>query len=266
MPIETTVGVHASACVGHAKASDYRPIVPDHGFSEQPGESTSITIQFGKPTPNDHLKTIVPQNPRQLAEELFKQLVSMTAAERTAHLDVHCHDSQVREEVEKLLAYDDVEGGGLTQDSPVRPMDVLNSSSTGRGNLDHPSSASDAIDHGRFLPGTVLSERYRIVGLLGRGGMGEVFRADDLELGQSVALKFLPKRLVEDTRSLERFRGEVRLARQISHPNVCRVYDIGHVDDNWFLSMEYVDGILGAGRSFDVFRNRRYGPVENHGI
>ena len=72
--------------------------------------------------------------------------------------------------------------------------------------------------------------------------MGEVYRADDLELGQSVALKFLPERLASDPAALERFRGEVRLARQVSHPNVCRVYDLGQVAGQYFLSMEYVDG------------------------
>ena len=96
--------------------------------------------------------------------------------------------------------------------------------------------------HGRFEPGTRLGTRYRIVGLLGRGGMGEVYRADDLELGQSVALKFLTERVAGDPIALERFRGEVRNARKIAHPNVCRMYDIGEVDGHVFLSMEYIDG------------------------
>lgn len=96
--------------------------------------------------------------------------------------------------------------------------------------------------HGRFLPGAHLGERYRIVGLLGRGGMGEVYRADDLELGQSVALKLLPEKLAADPTALGRLRSEVRTARQIAHPNVCRVYDIGQADGHVFLSMEYVDG------------------------
>ena len=102
---------------------------------------------------------------------------------------------------------------------------------------------SDSISHGRFAPGALFDERYRIVGLLGRGGMGEVYRADDLTLGQPVALKFLPEdRGQERGGQGARFRHEVRMARQVSHPNVCRVYDVGEYEGHTFLSMEYVDG------------------------
>src|SRR5579883_3183065 len=104
------------------------------------------------------------------------------------------------------------------------------------------SSASSVVEEGRFAPGTLLGGRYRILGLLGRGGMGEVYRATDLMLGQAVALKFLPEEAARDQRFLERFQGEVRIARQVSHPNVCRVYDIGEYAGMPFLSMEYVDG------------------------
>ena len=103
-------------------------------------------------------------------------------------------------------------------------------------------SSSDSINHGRFAPGAILSERYRIIGLLGRGGMGEVYRADDLRLGQPVALKFLPGDLQRDPARLAQFHNEVRIARQVSHPNVCRVYDIGEVAGLLYLSMEYVGG------------------------
>jgi serine/threonine protein kinase len=103
-------------------------------------------------------------------------------------------------------------------------------------------SSSEAIDHGRFPPGTLLGGRYRIVGRLGRGGMGEVYRADDLKLAQPVALKFLPPELDRDPSRLMQLHNEVRMARQVSHPNVCRVYDIDEVDGHTFLSMEYVDG------------------------
>jgi serine/threonine protein kinase len=98
------------------------------------------------------------------------------------------------------------------------------------------------LSEGRFLPGRLLASRYRIIALLGRGGMGEVYRADDLTLGQAVALKFLPDAATHDEALLERFRNEVRIARRVSHPNVCRVYDVGEVDGQTFFTMEYIDG------------------------
>jgi serine/threonine-protein kinase len=94
----------------------------------------------------------------------------------------------------------------------------------------------------RFIPGTLLAGRYRIVNLVGRGGMGEVYRADDLRLGEAVALKFLAQRLAEDAVRLERLFNEVRTARKVSHPYVCRVHDIDEAEGQHFISMEYVDG------------------------
>jgi serine/threonine-protein kinase len=108
-----------------------------------------------------------------------------------------------------------------------------------------PASGSRRADDGRearFLPGTLLHERYRIVGVLGRGGMGEVYRADDLKIGQTVALKFLPESLARDAEALKRFTAEVRIGRQVSHPNVCRLYDLIEIDGHPCLTMEYVDG------------------------
>jgi serine/threonine-protein kinase len=99
-----------------------------------------------------------------------------------------------------------------------------------------------AATQGRFAPGELVLERYRIVGRVGGGGMGEVYRADDLKLDQPVALKFLPVAVLQDPERLERLFGEVRVARQVSHPAVCRVYDIGEHQGEHFLSMEYVDG------------------------
>lgn len=90
--------------------------------------------------------------------------------------------------------------------------------------------------------GTVLGGRFRIAGLLGRGGMGEVYRARDLVLDEDIALKFLPTSLAHDERFMDRFVQEVRIARQVTHPNVCRVHDIGEVDGRTYLSMEYIDG------------------------
>ncbi len=101
-----------------------------------------------------------------------------------------------------------------------------------------------------YTAGTLLAQRYRIVGLLGKGGMGEVYRADDLTLGQPVALKFIPRELGNDAARLAHFLDEVRAARQVSHANVCRVYDVSDTQDptggpgalRRFLTMEYVDG------------------------
>ena len=118
---------------------------------------------------------------------------------------------------------------------------VLPSSALPTVNL--PPTPSLAASTGtRFVPGAVLAARYRIVGLLGKGGMGEVYRADDLKLGQPVALKFLPPGFNADPERLNRFLNEVRIARQVSHTNVCRIYDAGEADGQHFLSMEYVDG------------------------
>jgi len=80
-----------------------------------------------------------------------------------------------------------------------------------------------------LAPGSVIAGRFRIIERQGRGAMGDVYRADDLKLGQRVALKFLPANLSKDPRALARFHAEVRHARQVSHPNVCRVYDIGEI-------------------------------------
>jgi Protein kinase domain len=107
---------------------------------------------------------------------------------------------------------------------------------------DTPLTPAPRGAHERFAPGAIIAGRYRIIALLGRGGMGEVYRADDIRLDQQVALKFLPARLESDPESLDRFLAEVRLGRQVSHPNVCRLYDVGDHEGHHFLTMEYVDG------------------------
>jgi eukaryotic-like serine/threonine-protein kinase len=102
--------------------------------------------------------------------------------------------------------------------------------------------SNPSLDAGRFVPGTILAGRFRIVDLLGRGGMGEVYRAEDLKLGQIVALKFIPESLEHEAPRLQRLLDEVRLALRVTHHNVCRVHDVGEVDGRHFISMEYVDG------------------------
>lgn len=111
---------------------------------------------------------------------------------------------------------------------------------TGAYRPDPPSPPTAPAE--RFAPGVLLASRYRIVAPLGKGGMGEVYRADDLLLAQPVALKFLPEHIAHDPDRLARFRKEVAAARKVSHPNVCRVYDIVEYDGQSFLTMEFVDG------------------------
>jgi serine/threonine-protein kinase len=102
--------------------------------------------------------------------------------------------------------------------------------------------ASTGTETPRFSAGQVVAGRFRIVAPLGRGGMGEVFRADDLRLAQTVALKFLSPNLAANDRAVERLVSEVRIGRQVSHPNVCRLYDLVEADDMRFVSMEFIDG------------------------
>ncbi len=105
-----------------------------------------------------------------------------------------------------------------------------------------PPSRQRRLEETRFTPGTLIAHRYRIVSLLGEGGMGEVYRADDIRLGQRVALKYLPPALEQNPDALERLYAEVRIGRQVSHPNVCRLYDLVELDGHHFIAMEYVDG------------------------
>jgi serine/threonine-protein kinase len=111
---------------------------------------------------------------------------------------------------------------------------------TVRVSADHTPRAP--LNLAQFGPGTLIAGRYRIASMLGSGGMGEVYRADDIKLGQVVALKFLPAALARDPVLLGRLHDEVRLGRQVSHPNVCRIYDIGEFGHAHFVAMEYVDG------------------------
>ncbi|MEM6796512.1 MAG: serine/threonine-protein kinase, partial [Acidobacteriota bacterium] len=152
---------------------------------------------------------------------IFLEACGLRPEERAAFLDSKCPDPEVRAEVEALLEHH--------QDDPEEERDIerLRQGLTG---AEEPAGDED-------LPaGSLVADRYRIVGRLGSGGMGQVYRADDLMLKETVALKFL-----RPTSSVD-WLDEVRLARQVTHPNVCRVFDAREVEGKAFISMEYVDG------------------------
>ncbi|HEU4597513.1 MAG TPA: serine/threonine-protein kinase [Pyrinomonadaceae bacterium] len=186
-------------------------------------------------------------------DELFEAALQMEARERERFLRAACAgDDRLRLEVEEMLRYDEKAAEFI--ETPVfqlaarlmtadeGPAARVAGGGGGEGRSAQFSSSSGSIDDARFVAGDVLAERYRVVGLLGRGGMGEVYRADDLKLKQPVALKFLAGRLDGDAAALARFYQEVSVARQVSHRHVCRVYDVGEAAGQHFLSMEYVRG------------------------
>jgi eukaryotic-like serine/threonine-protein kinase len=138
-----------------------------------------------------------------------------------------------------------------------------------------------APPHGAFQPGELVLGRFLIGPLLGRGGMGEVFQAEDLELREAVALKTVRSDFASNPRVLERFRREIQLARKISHRNVCRVFDVfwhrGPTGAVMFLSMEFLPGEtlsdrigqkerLGASEAFPIVEQLAAGLGAAHAV
>jgi serine/threonine-protein kinase len=206
-------------------------------------------------------------------QSVLERALQLRADAREAWLDRACSDDPVlRADVARILAADAEAGGVLEtisgavleqfieearqqttltqQRQPERPVDLerivrdLLGQRKRDGIADRaPGGVAASWDAaGRLLPGAMIGGRYRLTGMLGRGGMGEVYRSDDLKLGQCVALKFLPTTSEKEAAHLDRLLNEVKLARQVTHPNVCRVYDVGEAEGRHFISMEYVDG------------------------
>jgi eukaryotic-like serine/threonine-protein kinase len=147
----------------------------------------------------------------QRAKDLFLEALDRPKGDRAAFLAVACEgEPDLLREVESLLAFHEESG-------PVES---------------EPEAAS-------FAPGEMFAGRYRMVTRIGRGGMGDVWRADDMVLNTPVALKLIA---AEGPVGRDRFLNEVRLARQITHPAVCRVFDVGESGAWIFYSMEFVSG------------------------
>src|ERR1700690_532852 len=140
---------------------------------------------------------------------LFEAALEKPPAERTVFLAAATQESAVRAEVLRLLTHH-VESGGLLSRAAV----PARSSS----HLPKPSQS--------FLPNDLVADRFRIIRFVARGGMGEVYEAEGMELHERVALKSVRSELLEDGKALDRFKREVHLARKVTHPNVCRVFEL----------------------------------------
>lgn len=167
---------------------------------------------------------------RKSVEELFEAALARSPKERTAFLDEECPDSPDVRKIVELLLDADVQAGSFLQTPLLSATDSSNS---------RPSAT--------FEPGYVACERFQIHRFIARGGMGEVYEAWDMELRERVAIKTIRPELARSEEILERFRREVKQARSISHPNICRIHELfcDHptLDTNvWFLSMEFLDG------------------------
>ena len=93
-----------------------------------------------------------------------------------------------------------------------------------------------------FVRGTTFADRYEIIEELGRGGMGTVYRVLDKKINEEVALKLLKPEVAADVKTIDRFKNELKLARKITHKNVCRMHDLNEADGTPFITMEYVAG------------------------
>jgi serine/threonine protein kinase/tetratricopeptide (TPR) repeat protein len=160
----------------------------------------------------------------QQVEELFLEAADLDAASRYAFLEEHCKgDTELREEVESLLRSSDSAPHFL--DAPIM------------------EGAKKIVDQpgGSLAPGTCISH-YKVISLLGTGGMGEVYIAQDMALKRKIALKVLPPRLTIHEQALRRFEQEAQAASALNHPNILTIFEFGESNGLCFMASELVEG------------------------
>lgn len=155
---------------------------------------------------------------------LFHRALAVDAKERAAFLDRVCQgDDELRLEVESLIASDDEASDFIAEPALAVAAELL------------------ARNQADVLIGQTIA-RYKILSLIGSGGMGRVYLAEDTELGRQLALKFLPEYFTNDKNQVQRFRQEARAASALNHPNILTVYEVGQINGTEFIATEYVEG------------------------
>jgi len=165
-------------------------------------------------------------------EALFYQALELKTEARPAFLDQSCGtDTELRKEVEGLL-----ESATQTMDFLQKP--VLDAAQ---------KIMTEGLHHSPIAPGTELAH-YKIIAMLGAGGMGEVYLAEDERLRRKVAIKLLAPELTRDERGLRRFEHEAHAVSALNHPNILTIYEFGHADGLRFIASEYIEGVTLSNR------------------
>src|SRR5438034_2991695 len=166
---------------------------------------------------------MTPERYQQIGD-LYHAALEIDAAERAAFLERECAaDEDLRREVESLIASHEQSADFIAIPAISVAAELL------------------AAREAEGLKGQVVG-RYRVLSLIGSGGMGRVYLAEDTGLGRRVALKLLPEHFTHDKNQVQRFRQEARAASALNHPNILTVHEVGQVEGTEFIVTEYVEG------------------------